>query len=221
MRSASARRAYRAFIPWSGSNSRRANQCRVSDRHSDRRFRPSTPWHSFSFSSRSRSISPSCFGACRRSFGGPSGDGSAGCVRPSRSFCWRRMPRRSWQYRWWGGSALFSNTAAFYLFDVILFPWTLPTFIENIRARASATAYVIEIAYPIEIAGIRYAPVVRSVCGTRKIIRGEKFSPVIDTGSAFGRHRQTVRGTGWRCDHRDRSAVRRSLRGGARRGQAI
>jgi len=73
-----------------------------------------------------------------------------------------------------GPVALFSQAASEYLITVVLFPWTLPYYIENIRTRASATANVIEIAYPIEIAGVRYAPVVRSVCSTRKILWADK-----------------------------------------------
>jgi hypothetical protein len=76
-----------------------------------------------------------------------------------------------------------SHAAGEYLFTVILFPWTLPYYIENIRTRASATASVIEIAYPIEIAGVRYAPVVRSVCGSRKMLWVDK-GMVIQTRNA-------------------------------------
>jgi hypothetical protein len=55
-----------------------------------------------------------------------------------------------------------------------LFLRTVPGVIENVRRRESATATIVDVAYPIEIAGVRYAPVVRTACTLRKTIAVEK-----------------------------------------------
>src|SRR5262245_37204788 len=65
---------------------------------------------------------------------------------------------------------VFAPQAERWLTAVILFPRTLPIYVQNVIARASATATVIDVTYPIEIAGTRYAPVVRTACTVRTMI---------------------------------------------------
>jgi hypothetical protein len=73
-------------------------------------------------------------------------------------------------------TAMVSTAAADLLMAVIHFPYTLPMFVANVQARASATATatVIDINYPIEIAGVRYAPTVRTACTSRKMFTIDK-----------------------------------------------
>jgi hypothetical protein len=57
-----------------------------------------------------------------------------------------------------------------WIMAVALFPRTLPIYVENIVQRASATATIIDVAYQIDIDGIRYAPVVRTACTKRSMV---------------------------------------------------
>jgi hypothetical protein len=57
---------------------------------------------------------------------------------------------------------------------VVLFPRTLPIYLRNVHDRASATATVIEIAYPMAIAGVRYTPVVGTACMPRRMLSIDK-----------------------------------------------
>jgi hypothetical protein len=68
----------------------------------------------------------------------------------------------------------FSLQAGERFMAVALFPRTLPIYILNVHDRASATATVVEIVYPIEIGGARYAPVVRTACIPRRMISIDK-----------------------------------------------
>jgi hypothetical protein len=61
-----------------------------------------------------------------------------------------------------------------YAIAVALFPRTLPAFVDNILDWKTATATLIEITYPIEIAGVRYSPVQRIACTTRKMYAIDK-----------------------------------------------
>jgi len=61
-----------------------------------------------------------------------------------------------------------------YAIAVALFPRTLPAFVDNILDWKTATATLIEITYPVEIAGVHYSPVQRIACTTRKIYAIDK-----------------------------------------------
>jgi hypothetical protein len=61
-----------------------------------------------------------------------------------------------------------------YAIAVALFPRTLPAFVDNILDWKTATATLIEITYPIEIAGVHYSPVQRIACTTRKMYAIDK-----------------------------------------------
>jgi len=74
--------------------------------------------------------------------------------------------------------AALSATAPDRLATVLLFPRTVPNYVMNILASASATATVIDVAYPIEIAGIRYAPIVRTTCAKKRITRISNYVSV-------------------------------------------
>ncbi len=50
----------------------------------------------------------------------------------------------------------------------VFFVRTLPTYIENVRERGMSPARIVDIRYPIEIGGVRYAPVVRTSCVYRR-----------------------------------------------------
>ena len=66
--------------------------------------------------------------------------------------------------------SVFSHQALERFIAVALFPRTLPIYVLNVRDRASASATMVEVAYPIEIGGVRYAPVVRTACTPRRMI---------------------------------------------------
>jgi hypothetical protein len=57
---------------------------------------------------------------------------------------------------------------------VMLFPRTLPIYLHNVHGRASASATVIEIAYPMVIAGVRYTSVVGTACMPRRMLSIDK-----------------------------------------------
>ena len=61
-----------------------------------------------------------------------------------------------------------------YAIAVALFPRTLPAYVENILDWKTATATLIEITYPVDIAGVRYSPVQRIACTTRKMYAIDK-----------------------------------------------
>lgn len=60
-----------------------------------------------------------------------------------------------------------------FLYAVALFPRTLPIYWSNLLGRERAPAAVVEIAYPIEIAGKHYAPVVTTKCTMRRMLSWE------------------------------------------------
>jgi hypothetical protein len=68
----------------------------------------------------------------------------------------------------------FGQSMRGYPIAVALFPRTLPAFTENILDRETATATSIEVTYPVEIAGVRYSPVQRIACTTRKMYAIDK-----------------------------------------------
>lgn len=57
---------------------------------------------------------------------------------------------------------------------VILFARTVPIYVHNVLERDRTTAGVVDIRYPIEIAGVSYGPVVRTACTTRKMLDLDK-----------------------------------------------
>jgi hypothetical protein len=64
----------------------------------------------------------------------------------------------------------FNPSAGRWLTAAVLFPRTLPIYVRNVMDRKSATATVIDVSYPVEIGGVRYAPVVRTACTTRRMV---------------------------------------------------
>lgn len=60
------------------------------------------------------------------------------------------------------------------LVAVMLFVRTTPRYIANMINRSNAAATVVEVTYTIEIAGVRYMPVVRTACTTRKTVDVDK-----------------------------------------------
>jgi hypothetical protein len=70
--------------------------------------------------------------------------------------------------------AVIDQAAAERVVAIALFPRTLPKYIANVRDHASAIATVVEISYPIEIAGVRYAPIVRTACTRRRLVSIDK-----------------------------------------------
>ncbi len=74
-------------------------------------------------------------------------------------------------------SEVFAND----LLAVVLFPRTLPIYVRNVLDRQQTTAHVVDVRYPMEIAGVRYAPVVRTACTTRRMLGLDKGNPILFT----------------------------------------
>lgn len=53
---------------------------------------------------------------------------------------------------------------------VVLFARTVPIYVRNVLDRQHRAAHVVDVRYPMEIAGVRYAPVVRTTCTTRRML---------------------------------------------------
>jgi hypothetical protein len=71
-----------------------------------------------------------------------------------------------------------SSGAGDFVMAVLLFPRTLPLYVRNILAWQRAPSLVIEAAYPIELSGRRYVPVVRIACAKRGVLLFDKFQSV-------------------------------------------
>lgn len=71
-----------------------------------------------------------------------------------------------------------SEALANELLAVVLFTRTTPIYARNVIDRLHTTARVVDIRYPMEIAGVRYAPVVRTACTTRRMLGLDKGNPV-------------------------------------------
>lgn len=61
-----------------------------------------------------------------------------------------------------------------YALAVVLFPRTLPIYVRNELTHGDQKARVVSVTYPINIAGVRYAPVVQTECTQRELIMLDK-----------------------------------------------
>ena len=84
------------------------------------------------------------------------------------------LPPLAWPVVFLTGIFLDDRTVERLTTAVPLFVRTLPIYISNLAAWSFSTASLVEIAYPIEIAGIKYRPVLQMGCTTRRMVSIDK-----------------------------------------------
>ena len=84
------------------------------------------------------------------------------------------LPPLAWPVVFLTGIFLDDRTVERLTTAVPLFVRTLPIYISNLAAWSFSTASLVEIAYPIEIADIKYRPVLQMGCTTRRMVSIDK-----------------------------------------------
>jgi hypothetical protein len=82
-----------------------------------------------------------------------------------------------------------SELAAERVLAVVMFARTLPVYVANMRDFREKTATVVDILYPLEIAGAHYAPVITTACTRRRMLsldKGIEFHLFEDYPTAAG-----------------------------------